>query len=951
VEPSDPHTGFWPRVTALVHGALAIPEPERRVWIEARADGNPTLLAEVVRLVNAHGAAGAFLEDPLVERLDMPALSAAQRLGPFTLRERIGAGGMGEVWRADDPSLGRQVAIKVLPPAFSRDPERLRRFEQEARAAGQISHPNILTVHAVGSDTGRPYLVTELLEGMTLRDRLDGGPLPVRKALDAAIQIAQGLAAAHERGIVHRDLKPANLFVTEDGRVKILDFGLAKLIEPAGGSDGLSGASGAIRGTVGYMAPEQIRGQPVDHRADLFAFGAVLYEMLAGRRAFLADSPIEVMTQILAEDPPPISGLDARLTRIVGRCLEKGLGERFQSAGDLAFHLEAIRATDDGAAPGRGARGVHARPWLPWSIAAAAAVLVAALLPFVRPRPEAKAEGATGPPRRFSLSLGATPLHVAEWPAIAVSANGTRMAFAANSASGVQIHVRDFATGLERLIDGTEDGFAPFFSPDGEHLGFFKGRDMLRVALAGGPPVRIAETSPVSRGAVWASDGRIYLSHTQSMAISRIDAAGGTLERVTELDVASGDQGHLWPDVAPDGSLLVYVSRRGTGVEDARIVARSLRTGVQRTIVEGGTFPRVLADGHVVFARSDTLHVIDIDPVTLRPGGPPRPVLRGVQVDMLFGGAQYAVARDGTLVYAPGDARPAGRTLLWVTPTGVEKPAFPEERMFLYPVVSPDGTSVVVTTDGSNQDLWRFYVDRPVLARLTSHPSEDFGAVWSPDGRQLAFTSARDGKSPAVFVKPADRADDERQLADSGFASGWSAAGRGVLVTTERYDGKRPSLELMLAGLDGGRLSRLDVSRYDRYGATPSPDGRHLAFVSLETGRPEVFVARPDAAGARQASVGGGTSPVWARDGRQLFYRAGDDVVSVAIGADPVPSLAPPRRLFSGRFEEPARPDWPRNYDVAPDGRFLMIRQTYTPSPRELVAVVGWSGQSLIGSR
>jgi serine/threonine protein kinase/Tol biopolymer transport system component len=956
---------FWPRVTELVHGALDVPEGERRAWIETQAKGDAELAAEVVRLIEAHAAAGGFLDNPFLEQQGGaaalhealgggPLLTAGERIGPFEVRHRLGAGGMGEVWQARDASLGRDVALKVLPDAYSRDPERLRRFEQEARAAGQINHPNILTVHAVGTDGGRPYLVTELLEGVTLKQRLDAGALPERKAVDLAIQMARGLSAAHDRGIVHRDLKPANLFVTTDGRLKILDFGLAKLTEMAGSAaDQVSSASGLILGTPGYMAPEQVRRQPVDHRADLFAFGAVVYEMLAGRRAFSADSSIETMHRILTAEPQALEGIDPALVRIVGHCLEKDPGERYQSARDLAFHLEAVRSSSDEREPagaGRAVpgRNVTVRRWLPWAVAAA--MLAVAMAALLRPASDRGLEPDGVPVRRFTLPPTATPLHISEWPTVAVSPNGARVAYVVRDAGGVRLHVRDLEANTERAIPGTENAFAPFFSPDGGHLGFFTSDALMRVALAGGPPTRITPTAPVSRGAVWTNDGRIYLARNQSTIIVRVAADGGDVYQVTHLDAAAGDQGHLWPDVAPDGSFLVYVARRGSSGDAFSIVAHSLRTSAERTIVDDGTFPRVASAGRVLFTRGDTLHVLDIDPVTLAPRGPPRPVLRGVQSDPLFAVSHYSVARDGTLAFAPGDARPPGRTLLWVTPTGAEEPAYPDEGTFLCPAISPDGRSVAVTTDGSNQDLWRFDVGRPVLARLTSHPTEDFGAVWSPDGRRLAFTSIRDG-APGVFVKPADRIDGDVRVAASAFPDGWTPAGSGVAVTTQQYDDdRRPTFALGVVPADGGQASGIEPSRYDRYASTFSSDGRHLAFVSLETGQPEVFVARPDGSEARQASVGGGTSPVWARDGRQLYYRRRDDVMAVAVGAGAPAPLSSPRRLFSGRFIEPARPDWPRNYDVAPDGRFLMVRETYVPTVRELVVVLGWRGQTLIPS-
>jgi Tol biopolymer transport system component len=861
---------------------------------------------------------------------------------------------MGEVWRARDSALDRDVAIKVLTGFQASDPERLRRLELEARTTGQLNHPNILTVHAVGRHDGSPYLVTELLEGETLRERLDAGALPASQAVDIAVQVARGLAAAHERGVVHRDIKPANLFITSDGRVKVLDFGLAKLTEASAGGDRAHSRSGAILGTPGYMSPEQIRGTTVDHRTDLFSLGVVLYEMLAGRRAFGAASAVETMNQILTTDAPAIEGLDPGLWRIVEHCLEKDARARFQSTRDLAFHLESLGDLGNATATGGSTRPSSRRlltwspwRWLPWALAAGAAAVALTTLMRERESPTA----APGPLTRFSLSMAATPLLVSEWPPLAISPDGRRIAYVTRDATrGAQIVVRDLDALTARTIPGTENGFAPFFSPRGEHLGFFTNDGVLRVALAGGPPVRLANSPSVSRGAVWTDDGHIYFSPSQSDGIVRIPADGGGAEPITQEEAVKSGEGHIWPDVSPDGTFLMYTVRRGDSLDEARIVVRSLGTGAARTILEGATYARFAPGNRIVFVRADTLYAVEIDWPTLALRGPAGPILTGVQMNPLFGGADYAIARDGTLVYAPGDARPPARRLLWIAGSGVESTAFPEERPFLLPAVSPDGRSVAVTIDGVHQDLWRFDVGRAVLMRLTSTTSEDFGPVWSPDGRRLAYTSVRPGEPPTVFVKPADRADGETRVVASSFADHWSADGNTLIVTSERVAEGRERTSLFTIPVSGGTPLPLGASRYDRFGATESADG-HLAFVSLETGRAEVFVASRDAGTARQASVGGGTSPVWSRDGRRLFYRNGDAVMSVAVGPGSLPALSTPRLLFRGQFEEPARPDWSRNYDVAPDGRFLMIRQTYTPLPRELVVVLGWRGQPLSSSQ
>jgi serine/threonine-protein kinase len=655
------------------------------------------------------------------------------------------------------------------------------------------------------------------------------------------------------------------------------------------------------------------------------------------------------MHRILTGDPPPIDGVDPSLARVVEHCLEKKPGERFQSARDLAFQLEAIlRASDFKTPAGTGLAGSDSafrsqlRRWLPWAVTAAAVVAaVAALAGGWRLSGSGRPAAAL---RRFSLPMAEMPL-LAEWPPLAISPDGRRVAYVAGGGAPIKVH--DLETLATTAVEGTANGFAPFFSPDGQHLGFFTSDALMHVALAGGPPVRVAAAAPVSRGAVWTDDGRIYFSATPSDGIFRVDAGGGRVEPVTELDQSAGEFGHIWPDVAPEGRFLVYVARRGDSFDESRIVARSLRTGLRRTIVEGGTHPRVAEDGRIVFARGETLYAVDIDPDDLTPRKPPEPILRGVQMDPLFGGACYAIARDGTLVYAPGDARPPARSLIWVTAAGAEASAFPEERPFLYPAISADGSAVAITIEGMNQDVWRFDIGRPVLARLTSSHGEDFGAVWSPDGQRLAYTSVRPGHEPAVFVKSADGVDGETLVAGSSFPNAWTTAGDGLIVTVNAELGARSVTGLARVPLTGGKPVGLEPSRFGRYAALLSPDGGHLAFVSLETGRPEVFVARPDSSNARQASVGGGTSPVWARDGRQLFYSSGDAVMAVVVGSGDRPALSAPRLLFRGRYEEPARPDWPRNYDVAPDGRFLMIRPTYSPTVRELIVVLGWRGQRL----
>jgi Tol biopolymer transport system component len=815
----------------------------------------------------------------------------------------------------------------------------------------------VLTVFAVGTLGDAPYLVTELLEGETLRQRLSRGPVSPLKASGIGAQIARGLAAAHERGILHRDLKPANVFVTNDGRVKILDFGLAKLTRPSDPAvDETRTTPGAILGTVGYMAPEQVRGEATDERTDLFSLGAVLYEMLTGRRAFDEPSAIDTLSAIVHRDVASLDGIAPALSRIVLRCLEKQPAERFQSARDLAFQLDGLASPSDAIQTGAHEGGARTPPRpmavraLPWAIAAVASVVV--IMMSLRDPPFAPRTTPPAAERRFTISTAATPLDVMERSPLAMSGDGTLLAYVGRDRDGVGIYLRSLEQLGAHSVTGTHGGVAPFFSPDGTSLAFFTTSGLLRIALAGGPATRLAATSPVTRGGVWTRDGTIYFAASQHGGIYRVSADGGTPGAVTESDAQRNQEAHLWPDVSRDGSVLIYVARGGDSFDDAHIVARSLRTSEQRVVVEGGTFARFVPGGRIVFARGATLFAAPFDARTLSLAGTPVPVLDGVQMDPGSGASCFAVGGDGTLAYVPGDARPPGRVLLWVTAQGVESQAFPEERPFLQPTVSPDGRTAAVTIEGAHQDVWRLDVGRPVLTRLTSSPGEDFGAIWSSDGSRLAYTSVRLGRGPEVFVKPANTMDGETRLSEveAAFPNVWLDDATVVSTIEQPIAGRMSSRLLALSA--AGAPRPFAPSPYDRYGAAVSHDGTRVAFVSHDTGRAEVYVASlPDASGPVQASVGGGTSPVWSRDASRLFYRSGDAVVAVDVIAGARLATTAPRVLFRGNFDERARPDWPRNYDVAPDGRFLLVRQTYTPAASQVVIALNWRGEAIQAQR
>jgi serine/threonine-protein kinase len=546
------------------------------------------------------------------------ALEPRTRVGPYEVLALMGAGGMGEVYRARDERLGREVAIKVLLAAAARDPERRQRFEQEARAVGALNHPNVLAIHDVGDHEGTPYLVSELLDGETLRDRLDAtSRLPTRKAVDYATQVAQGLAAAHDKGILHRDLKPENLFLTRDGGVKILDFGLAKLTEPDLESDTDAPTrtrhtqAGTVVGTVGYMSPEQVRGRDVDHRSDIFALGAVLYEMLAGRRAFAEETPAETMTAILKHEPagPPDSDhrVPLGIERITRRCLEKKPEERFQSARDLAFHLQ-VQSTASGSA----ASPVTGQPRRRWPNRVTLVVLGVVLLAAVGRLVEWMASR-EGPPPTTRLNLvfpANAPPDLGSNESLALSPDGRRLVYAGFVEGQRRLLLRPLDRYDVTPIPGTEGGYGPFVSPDGEWIGFYAEGKLKKVPMGGGPSVTLADNVWDAHGASWAEDGTVVFTRAVLLGLHRVPDTGGTPTELTEVDASRGEVSHLSPQILPGRRSVLFTVLRQDGPQ---IEIVDLDSGERKVVAQDGGHARYLETGHIVFVRSGALLAAPFD--------------------------------------------------------------------------------------------------------------------------------------------------------------------------------------------------------------------------------------------------------------------------------------------------------------------------------------------------
>ncbi len=879
-------------------------------------------------------------------------LIAGTKLGPYEILGPLGAGGMGEVYRGRDPVLDRDVAIKVLIALASSDSERLRRFEQEARAAAGLNHPNILAIFQMGSYEGVPYLVSELLQGETLRELLQAGPLPVRKALDYAQQMLRGLAAAHEHGIVHRDLKPENIFVTNDGRVKILDFGLAKLrLSNEPGSPQMTTLApqtepGVVMGTVGYMSPEQVKGLPADTRSDLFSFGAILCEMLTGNRAFQKATSVETMTAILNEDPPGLlqmtPNVSPGLQRIVHRCLEKSPDQRFQSASDLAFALGSLSGVDSSSSiPLKAAR----HTWKPWSglAAVAAAAGIALAIYFGRHssgNPGLQLQAAILPPPGTAFwAYHTTPA--------AISPDGRFLAIIAMRNGLTQLWLRRLDGTEAQPIAGTEGAANPFWSPDSHNIGFFAFNKLKKVDISGGRVSDICATGPISAGGSWSSQGVIVFS-TFADVLHRVPDRGGTPEPIPGIALSNDALGQMWAEFLPDGKHFLYVDWRylSYGSSENGVWIGSLDGEKPRRLPLASTSIKY-ASGYLLFSREGDLFAQKFDLSRLELSGPSLPVARDIQYDVFTDLGAFTASTNGILIYAPSGTG-ANSVLTWMDREGNSVGVLGEPGNFETPAISADGKRVAVPMRPSahRQMIWIYDVARGTRAPLIaedSGPGLNFPS-WSPDGKQLAYRNFL-GKTSALLVHASDGSGEERQIGEKydvvGSVDGWSPDGRYLSFTTAKFVGpqnyqntlrvwrvaEEPKSELEMPRAATGRFS---------------PDGHWLAFRDDISG--QVYAtAFPGPGGRIAVSSGGGHSPQWRGDGQELFYVADDrTIISVQVSESPQDL----RVLSSHPLFRLALPSQGGYYDVDRDGkRFLVNTRTREQQDAPLTVVTNWSAQ------
>ena len=871
------------------------------------------------------------------------ALDIGSRLGAYEIVAAIGAGGMGEVYRARDTKLGRDVAIKVLPDEFARDRERLDRFEREARLLAQLNHASIAMLHGLEDHEGQRFLVMELVEGETLAERIAAGAIPIDEAIPLFVQIAEGLEAAHDKGIIHRDLKPANIRIGPDGKPKILDFGLAKAFAPE--QDGAVETSqsptltkgtalGAIMGTAGYMSPEQARGKVVDKRTDVWAFACCLYEALTMRGAFDGETTTDILTAVIHREPDwsrlPAT-TPANVTRLLRRCFQKDPRERLHDIADARLELKDDSHEAETVRPG------SRSPLLAMSFMTVLA-LGAVLWSFSR-------GGSAREPRvaRFTLPLpeGEELLISIANPSVAISPDGQQLAWVTRGFETGKLSVRSVSELEVREVEGAERAQAPFFSPDGRTIGFVEEGAIWKVPVSGGAPTKIFDFAGNQRGAAWTHDDTIVLSLPDGL--HRIAAASGDSETIAQPDRGNREKSFRFPEWLPGGRAVVFTT--GTADMDtwdeATIAVVSLESGEVRTLVAGGTNARYSPSGHLLYARGQRLYAVPFDASSLEITGSPVEVLDGLSTYPSNGPAQFALSAEGTLVYAPGSALLSRGRVRVVSRNGdvAPEPLVETPRSVRRLRLSPDGARLALEVLGANHSIWTYDMERRALTPLLSG-FNNFDPLWSPDGAALAFASDETNLFDLYRASTDGSGERERLLDDEDtvrLPRSWSPDGRSLLYRAAQT-GTRG--DLMVLSFDENRETRFLLrTPANEYDAKFSPDGRWVAYDSDESGRREVYLTSFHDPGPKwQVSTDGGALARWNRRGGELFYLNDDKLMAVDIDfASGRPELGQPRLLFEVAFTAVAGVD----YEPMQNGEsFLMIEDVEgDPPPRELVLV------------
>jgi len=867
-------------------------------------------------------------------------LSTGTRLGPYEITAPLGVGGMGEVYRAHDSRLNRDVAIKTLPPGFTDDANRLARFQREAQALAALSHPNIAAIYGLEDYGGGRALVMELVEGQTLSERIAAGPIPLEEVLALARQIGDALEAAHEKGIIHRDLKPANIKLTPEGKVKVLDFGLAKAFDPetaSGSNPNLTNSptltlestrAGVILGTAAYMSPEQARGKPVDKRADIWAFGVVFFEMLTGRTTFEGETVSDTLAGVLraeidwkllpAATPPAVR-------RLLERCLERDPRRRLRDIGDAWIEVDAAAAAAPPPAPAAPSTTARPVPWIAAGVAALAGLAGVAWGLLHKPTPP------TLPVVRWSYS------QTKPFIALSLSRDGSRLAFMEITGSAYSLSLRMMDQFEAKPIAGTDASFLPTFSPDGQWIAFVSGLSdfkLKKIPVTGGTAITLCDAPGEPLGIAWGEDGNIVFSSAKGLM--RVSSSGGTPEPLTTLDPKKGEVAHRWPNILPGSQSVVFSIQ---GAQSSQVAVLDLKKHATRVLVQNGSNPRYVPTGHLIYYRSGTLFATPFSAARLEITGPEAPVVEHVS-SITADGADYSISDNGLLVYVAGSSiGGGGKTVLnWADRKGVTQ-AISDPSEWGTGRLSPDASHVANSIrTGSTEDIWTYDLVRRTPTRLTFEGTNAY-PIWSPDGRWIAFSGSLGAKHGIYRVAADASAKPELLLETESNAtpSSWSPDSK-TLVYSQAGPGKKT--HLWSVAIPAGKPVQLHDSAFTEQNGEVSPDGRWLAYASMDSGAEEVYVQPFPGPGAKtRISTQGGQTPRWSHNGKEIFYWTyGTDRQLMAVEVQPGPAFRAgiPQPLF----KLAAGTTW----DVAADGKRFLVETPLasTAGGQRMEAVVNW---------
>ncbi len=888
-------------------------------------------------------------------------LSSGTKLGPYEILAPVGAGGMGEVYKAKDTRLNRIVAIKILPAHLSSNPDLKLRFEREARTISSLSHPHICALHDIGHQDGIDFLVMEYLEGETLAERIAKGPLPTEQVIRFGIQIADALDRAHKQGVIHRDLKPGNIMLTRSG-AKLLDFGLAKIegaaVQPILTS--VSGlptehhdltAEGMILGTIQYMAPEQLEGKEADARTDIFALGLVLYEMTTGKKAFTGKSHASLIAAILSSEPVPISSIQPlappSLERVVKSCLAKDPEDRWQTTHDVMIELKWI-----GEAASQPASMAISTPkkkhyqWMPWILTSLLLFSLLATLPFaIRYFQEKGSE-------EISTLFELTAPEKTEFGySLAVSPDGRSLVFVALSEGKSQLWIRKFNSAVARPLPGTEDAAFPFWSPDSRFVAFFADGNLKKIDASGGSPQTLCATSTEPRGGTWGEEGVILFSPGVGGGLSQISSSGGKIAPATKLNESRNDSSHRWPYFLPGGKKFLYFARNALTTKGTLHVG-SLDSTESKALFESDSSAIYSRSGHLLFAQETSLVAQPFSLSKLQTEGPTFLVADSVEPVGESGPTGYSaisMSENNVLVYKSGDLNPITQ-LVWLDRKGIKIESVGSAGRIDEPALSPDGKRIALNYEDPKDRkryVWLLEVNRGLLSRLTFHVG-DGTAIWSPDGSRIVFASTQKGPYPDLYSIPYNRADEDELLLEAGEAvwpNDWSRDGKYIVY--EENDPKFRS-DLWVLPMQGDRKPVVFLdSEFNESQAQISPDAKWIAYSSDESGKPEIYVQTfPSKGGKWQISTGGGSMPSWRGDGKEIYYWGLDrNLMSVSVNPSTDFEAAVPQPLFKIDFRR-AELGWNKQYAPSSDGQRFLINSVLGRASRSPITVLmNWSAE------